>query len=880
MSTSSSAPPTPMGQSPALSAPFVGRERELAALLAAWEQTVAGSGRVALLAGEAGVGKSRLAREAAAQAQAVTPGRLLLRGGSIEQDRAIPFAPVIALLRDLAAQERAAGAAADPEDAELLAQLTGRSAAPPDEPARLFWRLLDRFGRAAALRPLLVIVEDIHWCDSASLDFFAFWVHRIAHDSLCLLFTFRDEEAQSGPAAQFLATAARAAQTIELRLSRLTAAQTQTLLNGLLGAAAPAAAPGLAERLYHFTDGNPFFVEETMRSLLSSNRVFHTGAAWDRVPLDALEIPRSVQAAVRQRVARLSDGARGALQAAAVVGRRVSYELLARILEAEDMALLAWLDEILAAHLLVEEETNRYAFRHALAQAAVYGELRGRMRELLHRRVAQALLEQTGETPAGPALADLAYHFSRAGDLEQALTYGRAAGEAALRLHSPQTAAAHLSAAVAAAERLGRGDPALYHTLAQAYDRMGAFAPARAAYEQAIALAQAQGETIAEAQALLDLGFLWTQRDLGQAHALLQQAVARARQAGEPRILAHSLNRLGNWHANREAPAAAIPLHREALALCERIADAPGMAVSLDLLCMGHLIAGDVLEAAPWGRRAAELFRAADNRVGLASLLAVLTMTGGSYVADTSPTQVMPLAECLALGEEAVRLARETGWLPGEAGVSMQFGLALGVRGQWARVQRLGAQALAIARALDHRLWISASLMLLGRLHLDVGDPARAEPELAEALETAQAAGSAFLSRAAAAFLAMAYTAQDAVARADRLLAPLLATLPAQPATQMERLLLCTAAEAELARGDTHAARRKLEALLAGGSAPRIELARARLLALEKQRGQALRLLEQAAHLAQRHGFLPMCRLILLEAARIAQATGVEAHAF
>ena len=166
-----------------------------------------------------------------------------------------------------------------------------------------------------------------------------------------------------------------------------------------------------------------------------------------------------------------------------------------------------------------------------------------------------------------------------------------------------------------------------------AYETVGDFENALADLSTALELARdsTPGDRAAEWQALLDLGFLWASRDYTHTRDYFQQALALARQMGDPEILAHSLNRLGNWHANLEQPLEARLCHEEALAIFEALNHPSGRAETLDLLGMTMLLGGDSIQSAAYFERAIALLRDLDDRLGLISALTSLPMPGGGY---------------------------------------------------------------------------------------------------------------------------------------------------------------------------------------------------------------------------------------------------------
>ncbi|HMA34748.1 MAG TPA: AAA family ATPase, partial [Chloroflexia bacterium] len=381
---------------------LIGRTSHMAALEARSAQAAAGQGQTVLVSGEAGIGKSRLVAATRAQWLARGPaapgaGPAILQGQCFEPDRALPYGPLLDLLRTLLLagpaedRTRLLGPAA-PDLAGLLPELAPLLPARPPAPARepeqekrhLFQALMHFFVQpptAGAAR--LIIVEDLHWCDETSLEFLLILARRIAEQPILLLLTYRSDELH--PAlGHFLAELDRARLASELPLAPLTPGELDSLIRAIFPQAHPVHADFLTT-LYDLTEGNPFFAEEVLKSLLAGGEIFYTAGAWSRKPVHELHIPRTVQDAVQRRSQQLSPPARNLLLVAAVAGRRSDFPLLQQVTGTAERDLLGLIKELIAGQLMVEESADRFAFRHALTRQAVYAGLLLRERKALHR---------------------------------------------------------------------------------------------------------------------------------------------------------------------------------------------------------------------------------------------------------------------------------------------------------------------------------------------------------------------------------------------------------------------------------------------------------------------------------------------------------------
>jgi predicted ATPase len=442
-----------------LSPSMVGRESALAALVGMLEQASVGQGQCVLVAGEAGLGKSRLVAEA--KRWAVQHGLLILEGHCLEPDAALPYAPFIDLLHDFLSAHP--GSPAEPLLEPLLraelpsilaAQKHEGRLASQDEPAenrrRLFQALEQWLIQTGEPQPRLVVIEDVHWADEASLEFLYYFAHRLAARPLALLLTYRGEEA-APKLSRFLARLERQRLASELALAPLSRAETAEMLRIIFDLRRPARAEFLG-LIYGLTEGNPFFIEEVLKSLVSAGDIFLAESEWDRKPIEALRLPASLQLAVRERTQQLTSGARRILELAAAAGRRFDFMLLRDLTGMDEQIVLGHIQELMAAQLVNEVSAEQFAFRHALTREAVYATLLKRQRLQYHEQVAEAIERLYGP---GSRAADLAYHFREAGNWPKALAYARRAGEQAQSLYAPYEAAAHFTHAIEAGGRRG-----------------------------------------------------------------------------------------------------------------------------------------------------------------------------------------------------------------------------------------------------------------------------------------------------------------------------------------------------------------------------------------------------------------------------------------
>jgi DNA-binding CsgD family transcriptional regulator len=863
---------TPLEQ-PILCPSLIGRQQHIGALHHLLEQTLGGTGQVILIAGEAGIGKSRMVTEV--KTSAASAGMRILQGIFFEPDRSLPYAALLDLFRRAFAASSSAEIARDvgtagPELVKLLPELALRLPdlaptlllEPEQEKRRLIETLTQCFVRLSATQPLLIVIEDLHWSDETSLECLLSLSRRIAGHPIMLLMTYRSDEIYTS-LRHLLAQLDRERLASEIILGPLDKSDVEAMIRAIFRLQRSVSADVL-DVLYPLTEGNPFFLEETLKALGVAGDVFSRNGVWERKPSGEFHIPRSIHDAVQRRVQQLTPAARDLLELASVAGQRFDVALLQALTDTDERALVQLVKELIAAQLVVEASADQIAFRHALTRQAIYSELLARERRSLHRSIAETLERLYAES-LDAHLAELAYHTYEAGLWEKALDYAQRVGERSLALYAPRAAIEQFTRALNATQRLSRSPaPALLHGRGQAYETLGEFEHARADYEAALHAAQEQDDHLAAWQALLDLGLLWSGRNYSQTGVYYRQAFDLAQRMGDPIRLAQSQNRLGNWHLNVDQPLEAIRYHAEALALFQAADHQQGIAQTLDLLGMASILNGAPQESADYYERAVPLWREIGDRQGLSSSLTSRALCGLCYHSDKLAPAAQHVPGDLPAIEEALQITREIGWYPGEAFALAVMASCLGPRGDYRRGLEVGWQGLAIAEEIGHHQWTTCSCWALGGMLLDLLALEQAREVLERGWRLATAIGSRHWMGCFAGMLSTTYLTQGSLAQAEAVLDE---ALPPGAAFQSlgQRAAWCGRAELALARQQPEEALHITETLIA--STPHTGEGRGPLRAI-RLRGLALAALQQPGE----------AEAALLRAYRLAR--GQEWHSF
>lgn len=712
---------------------IVGRDADLERLANAFDESLAGAGRLALISGEAGIGKTTLTLRLIHEARRKIIPTLI--GHSYDLAPAPPYALWDDVLR---AVGRASSQVNTQDSPDVVDQAT------------LFARALDELRAACDQQPLLIVLEDLHWSDRASLDLLRFVTRRLAGLRVLVVATYRDELTPAQPLFQLLPSIIREAQPLRVQLRRLSHADVTTLIARRYQLPAHEARR-LAGYAHERSDGNPFFLHEILLALEYHATLQSANGAWRLGTLAEVELPTLIQQVVEQRLARLSERSRELLELAALIGDRVPLSLWEQAADASEQELSAALGEALEAGLLREvvgHDTLR--FTHTLVRETLDAGALPSTRRARHQRIALALATAIDSDPS-----TVAHHFDSAGDPASALEWRLRAGRQALERFAPQLAIEQLSLAIESFGKLGRAvPPAALLDRAAAFEMAGDFPRARADLQRALDLSRMAQERESEWHALIALGHAWTAGDYQQVGRYHQQALELARALDNAPLVAHSLNHLGNWRANRDEVADARALHTEALGIFEALDDRRGLAETLDLLAMAGYLAGDLAASAGYGNRALELFRQLDDRARVA--LSLVTLTCAAVGAEAVRPADSEVTRAALHQTQALAAMRELGWRAGEALILFLIGESHSAAGEVAEAEATLARSYELAREVGHQQWAIAASAMLAIHNLRVLDPQRAIQVAEPALAEAEMSGSLFWTRVVASVLAAA----------------------------------------------------------------------------------------------------------------------------
>lgn len=720
---------------PGLNAPMVGRGAELERLRKVAEELARDRmGRMALVLGEAGIGKSRLTAEFKAYLGAA---EVLVVESACPAYGQTPYDLVTTLLKALFGitpddPESMARERIEHETAKSLGTGTAFRQVLPYleyllsipvlerdladrirylEPAQLrqqiFLAVRDLLLGQARLRPLVLILEDLHWVDKPSLDLLLFLLSSIESAPILFFCTSRPAEGQAVLQLDRLGRAAFNGRYVRLELDRLSPADSAALVELLLAMADMPAE--LKQMIPQRAEGNPFFVEEIVRMLIDRGVIRRSAGRWEITPgadLSGLEVPRTLQSLIMTRVDSLHEGPRHALQCAAVIGRTFSLNLLESVLEGTHLteADLHELQDRELVERVARSPEVEYTFRHGLIQETVYTSLLSRRRERLHHRIAEGI-ERLYRDRLDDYIERLAYHYQQGRASTRALSYLIRAGERATRRYANdqaigffQSAAENLPQSGATAEQ----QMAVHEGLANVQYTVGNYDGALGNYREALTIAA--GLTPPQPRASAEL-----QRQIGRVYERKGDYVESLHHLQEAQV-----------ELDRD------PVTAQAI---ERV------KLYLDIGWV-HYRRGELDEAYQWFMRSLEIAEGTDlyTEIGAAyNRLVPLFVARGNW------------ALALAYGEKGLRLREKIGDTEGVARSYLNLGSIVGFQGEWDQAIEYSERGLELAQRTGRAYSITLALHNISFSYILKGDSARARQVLERGLHEAERSGDAHL---------------------------------------------------------------------------------------------------------------------------------------
>jgi class 3 adenylate cyclase/tetratricopeptide (TPR) repeat protein len=719
---------------------YVEREAERASLRRLLDDTLVGHGKLALVAGEPGVGKSRLVAEIGEVARA--RGMRVLAGHCVEMSGAAPYLPYVEIIEQAISGPRGSQelwkalgdvAAEIARIAPALRRVFPDIPPPVELPAELarryVWNSFGSFvGRAGQGQPLLLVLEDLHWADESTVLLTEYLAPLLPEMPVLVLGTYRDMEVDlHHPLARVIGQLARRRLVERVYLRRLSFDGVRSMLEGLAGQPAP---EQLARIIDRETEGNPFFVEEVYLHLVESGVLLDEHGRVRADPqLDEVSVPDSIRLVLTQRLGHLSASTHEVLVAAAVSGRVFTSEIVGEVAGTSDDALVDAFDEAERARLITSGTTaGELVFSHELIRQTLLSGVSAIERERLHEEAARAISRLYSDDLEAHA-GELAYHLShagRAGDRDSLVHYLRIAGERAFDAAAFDDAIGYFEKALSLMpndDQLGRAQ--LLERLAMALRGLGRWQEALSTMNDALDRYQ----TLGQLEPIGRLGW-----------AMVYQLVWTARFVEGVQVAQRTLAALGNTVSGDKARllsalafaisvggdyAAATATFNQARSLAEQVGNERVMADVLHMQTIHHFVYAEFVEGIRVGLRAAETFERESALWDLCSVQAFVIFQDGNLGSREQAT---------SLADKTLGLAERLGHLGAAFMVLADRIRVAAMLGDLPQVEALGPQILDIGErgGLPWRY--------LGHLYLGVaahrrGNAGRAEAQFRKAVE-------------------------------------------------------------------------------------------------------------------------------------------------
>jgi len=617
---------------------------------------------------------------------------------------------------------------------------------PNEERLRLFDHVARFFQALAADRGLLLFIDDLHWADAGSLALLHYVIRNLENERLLVLATYREIELdRAHPLAATLVEWDRERLVTRVRLERFRLEETAALLASLFGQ--ETVSPEFAEVVHRETEGNPFFVEEVVKSLIEQGQVYRSGDGWDRKEVRDLTIPQSVKAAIGRRLDRLTPACMETLHTVAALGKVFSFGELAAVTAAGEDALLDALDEACAAQLLQPRSAETFAFTHDKIREVLVEELNPIRRRRLHQRIGEGLEKLYG-TGSDDHAEKLAFHFNESGDLARGFRYGMAAGRQAERLFALDEALGLYERARECAEGLERTADLFTagRAMGGVHARRGAVAEAALHFERARDLAPSAAE---RADIKVAIGEVYAR--VGDARGLefLNQALTELDRTTQVNALALALALVGRYHHYRGHHARAIEELEKARALAEPADDSGTLGMIYSYLAGAHQHLARYDDSDAWARRSVALGERKHDPQAVA--------VGYEFLAENAGNRghAAEALECAARDRE---IGGKIGSLDRQAWSWFPTAVAYRLRGEVEAAGEAIRNCVELCQRIgEHRLEFMLRATVLSPLQADAGDHEAARATAEAALAHGEESGLIFLRTQAR--LALAYLA-------------------------------------------------------------------------------------------------------------------------
>jgi serine/threonine protein kinase/tetratricopeptide (TPR) repeat protein len=698
---------------------LVGRKRQIEQLKDLWAHTQGGNLHLALISGEPGIGKTRLANELLVYAQ--LGGAVVLRGGCYEYEATMPYVPLVEALREWVylqtlenLGEKLGSMATElsklaPEIETKIGPLSPNPPLSPDEERlRLFDNIARFLGRLASQAGLILFIDDLHWADQGTLTLLYYLLRNLRSEKMMILAAYREVELdRSHPLANALVEWNRERLATRVSIGRFTKDETCTLLCSLFEI--QSVSDEFVDAIHRETEGNPFFIEEVVKALIGNGQIYRVEDHWEREEITNLSIPQSVKEAIGRRLNRLNPTTIDVLHSAAPLGKSFNFTELASVVSLDEEQLLDALDETIAAQIVKAGSGEDFVFTHDNIREVLYEELNPIRRRRMHQRIGESL-EEIYTTDLIDHYPDLAYHFIESGDLTRGLSYSTLAAGKAEKVYALDEALYYYERAAECAETLELPEKLkeILEAMGKVYYLNGPFQKAIEAFQSAMDLTKDANKR-AELKTWIGMTycFIGDETGLDYLHTAIKELDADT-QGGD---LARATTMVGRFHHYHGRSDQAIAYLENARQLAEPLDNAMILTEIYAFLSGAYQqsIPPQIDRSDSWARRSIAL----GERLNFPHAVAI----GYEFLAENAAIEGC-WNDCLEYGSRNREIGQKIGSKDRIAWAEMSIGLALYGKGQLEAALKQLNTALSIADGIgDIRL---ATLIRSSRSRVEI----------------------------------------------------------------------------------------------------------------------------------------------------------------
>jgi len=761
---------------------IIGRQKEMTEAIGHLEESLKGFGRTVFIVGETGSGKSRLLSELGKYAE--SKEILFFRGRCLYQENAEPYLPFIEAFGGRIVVD------ADVPEMDMRLSMVGSTDKHPsvgllpltsdhhpplvnrqnlsirDERDRLFESLYGTVIEMSEMRPLLLAIDDLQWADEGSLRLLHYLSRNIRSNKVMICAAYSPEElnandtfAHSMP--ETLRRMGIENLFFEIKLNRLNQMQTTELIESLVGKKGlPAEFTNL---LYEESEGNPFFVEEVLKSLVNEGLIDVDSYRWETsIETSRIRLPTTVKDVIARRIDRLDEKTKNMLRYVSVIGNSFTFKLIRHISDLSEEELIDAVDSALAADIIQEDHTTtteRYRFDHALIRGVVYDSMTRSRRRLLHRKVGE-VIEELYRDNLEDVVFRLAYHFYRAKDLEKTLLYTIKAGTKAADTFSPEDAIRYftftmetlnemeaserrdvMKLAVAAklgdiCQTIGEWDKALKHqvyalelskrlkdeiAIARAHRALGHIKQNTGDYDSALkhfqsALKIARMENDFQSMADIYRGagrVCWRKGKFDAAVEYFEKSLDITGSIRDEKVMATTCIELGNVYSELSDWQKAIDYQKKSLELLEKHGDYYEMGRNLNNMGVTYARKGDLRKAVEHYEKSIEL----SNKTGNIRMSAWALFNAGEAYAKMGRFE-----DALECCEKSLSIFERLDEKLGISGTYMSFGIVHKLKREWDLAVHYFQKSVKIRERLGMPYRLADGYYEFGLLYRDMGE--------------------------------------------------------------------------------------------------------------------------------------------------------------